>query len=362
MLFSRLDRPHAECYRNSIEKGNAGTMNLVSEQALYRKINFLRFVAILCVLLAHSENYLSFGFLEGTIAFEVEHDVLASMEWVVSCFFMLSSMLFFRHFQWNQLLGKWKRRVHTLLIPYLLWNTVYFCLFALLPRIPFLAPYINTAPAPLTVASVLNAIFLHEYAGFLWFIKVLILLTLLAPLFYVLFSKKYIAEISLALFLRFVFHPPIHLPDILSINWRFFFFYAVGAYVSLRAPDAARLTAPRPLRYVLLCAIPIYAYIHTFFINEIYSISVIACLWFGINADTVPETSLYETSFFLYLTHFLLFSIIKKIQFALVPHTQAWMLISYFTVAPITVLLLIPLAQYLRRSIPKTYAFLFGGR
>ena len=95
-------------------------MNLVSEQALYRKINLLRFVAIVCVLIAHSENYEQFGFLSGTLAFQVEHDVLASCEWVVSSFFMLSAMLFFRRFQWNQLLGKWKRRVQTLLVPYLL--------------------------------------------------------------------------------------------------------------------------------------------------------------------------------------------------------------------------------------------------
>ena len=92
-------------------------MNLVSEQALYRKINLLRFVAIVCVLIAHSENYEQFGFLSGTLAFQVEHDVLASCEWVVSSFFMLSAMLFFRRFQWNQLLGKWKRRVQTLLVP-----------------------------------------------------------------------------------------------------------------------------------------------------------------------------------------------------------------------------------------------------
>ena len=70
-------------------------MNLVSEQALYRKINLLRFVAIVCVLIAHSENYEQFGFLSGTLAFQVEHDVLASCEWVVSSFFMLSAMLFF---------------------------------------------------------------------------------------------------------------------------------------------------------------------------------------------------------------------------------------------------------------------------
>lgn len=337
-------------------------MNLVSEQALYRKINLLRFLAIVCVLIAHSENYEQFGFLSGTLAFQVEHDVLASCEWVVSSFFMLSAMLFFRRFRWNQLLGKWKRRVQTLLVPYLIWSTIYFCLFALLPRIPFFASFINTSPAPLTFSGILSSIFLHEYAGFLWFIKVLILLTLLAPLYYLLFSKKYLAEISLAVLLHFVFHPPFVLPAVLSLHWRFFFFYAVGAYVSLRVPDAARVTAPRPLRIALLCAIPLYCYAHTIIVSEWFSIAVIASLWFGIDAERVHDRAIYETSFFVYLTHFLVFSVIKKIQYALVPHTEAWMLITYFSVAWIALLILIPLALLVRKRLPKTYSLLFGGR
>jgi len=337
-------------------------MNLVSEQALYRKINLLRFLAIVCVLIAHSENYGQFGFLSGTLAFQVEHDVLASCEWVVSSFFMLSAMLFFRRFQWNQLLGKWKRRIQTLLIPYLLWNSIYFCLFALLPRIPFFARIINTPPATLSFGSILSAVFLHDYAGFLWFIKVLILLTLLSPLFYLLFSKKYIAEISLAVLLHFVIRQPFILPPVLSMHWRFFFFYAVGTYVSLRVPDVARITAPRPLRIALLCAIPLYAYAHTIFVSEWYSIAVIASLWFGVDAERVRDRPVYETSFFVYLTHFLVFSVIKKIQYMLVPHTQAWMLISYFSTAWIALLILIPLALFVRKRMPKVYSVMFGGR
>ena len=235
-------------------------------------------------------------------------------------------------------------------------------MFALLPRIPFFASFINTTPAPLTFSGVLNAVFLHEYAGFLWFIKVLILLTLLAPLFYILFSKKYVAEISLAVLLHFVLHPPFVLPPVLSMHWRFFFFYAVGAYVSLRVPDAARITAPKPLRIALLCAIPLYAYVHTIYVSEWFSIFVIASLWFGIDAERVRDRAIYETSFFVYLTHFLLFSVIKKIQYALVPHTEAWMLITYFSVAWIALLILIPLALFVRKRLPKVYSVLFGGR
>ncbi|MCE5188886.1 MAG: acyltransferase [Eubacteriales bacterium] len=332
-----------------------------SDEALYRKINVLRFLLICCVLQAHSENYPQFGLLSGT-GCSIEQHVLASMEWVVSMYYMLSSFLFFRGFQWNQLLGKWKRRIFTLVIPYIIWNTVYFGFFALLPRIPFFAQFINSEPAPLTVSNVLFGVLLNRYAGFLWFVKTLIIFILCAPLFYVLFSKKYIAEFSLIALFLFLFRNPFQFPAVLNLHWRFIFFFSVGAYFGLRAPHVAYYTPPRAVRYVLLCAIPLYAYHHTLYTTEMYSVLVILSLWLGIDGSAIRERSWYNTSFFVYLTHFLALSILKKIQYALVPHTELWMLISYFSVTIIALCLLVPLAQLLRRYTPKTYAILFGGR
>lgn len=334
----------------------------ISEKALSRKFNLLRFIAILCVVMAHSENYVQFGFADGSTAYFIEQKVLASMEWVVSMFFMISAYLLFRGFQWNQLFGKWKRRVHTLLIPYLIWNTIFFCLFALLPRIPFFASFINSPPAPLTVSDVLNAIFLHQYTGFLWFLKTLILLTLFSPVYYLLFSKKYLAEFTLGALLICLFLQPFEFPAVLNLHFRFLFFYGLGAYIALRFPDFARVALPRAIRITLLAAIPLFVVLHCFYYSELYSIAVILSLWFGVHTESERASSVYDTSFFVYLTHFLALSPIKKVLYALLPHTETGMLISYFTAPLIAVGLLVPLALFVRRYLPKIYSVLFGGR
>jgi peptidoglycan/LPS O-acetylase OafA/YrhL len=333
-----------------------------TNEALFSKINALRFLAILGVLFIHAENTMQFSDLAITFGYPVEREAIGAFEWAVPLFFLLSSYLFFRDFRWNQLLPKWSRRAHSLLIPYLVWNTIYFALFALLPRLPLLAPYINSAPAPLTLSTVLTAVFLHQYAGFLWFCKALILLTLLAPLFYLLFSRRYLAEAALAVLFVFECFSPFDLPAVLSLNWRFVFFYGFGAYVGLRFPDAPRLTPPKFVRILLLCALPFVVALNVRYDSELYSLVFIVLLWFGLDAGVMRPYAAYQTSFFLYLTHILAFSLIKKFEFALLPHTEAFMLVSYFTVPLIAAALLVPLALFVKRIAPKTYAFLFGGR
>jgi len=42
----------------------------------------------------------------------------------MSWFFFISGYLFFRNFDMSKLIGKWKSRIFSLLIPYLIWNTL----------------------------------------------------------------------------------------------------------------------------------------------------------------------------------------------------------------------------------------------
>lgn len=333
-----------------------------TNEALSHKINALRFLAIFGVLYIHAENYAQFGFLAGTQGYALEQKAIGAFEWAVPLFFLLSAYLFFRGFRWDQLLPKWKRRIHTLLIPYLVWNTIYFALFALLPRLPFLAHYLNSTPAPLTVNELLASIFLNRYAGFLWFIKTLIAFTLAAPLFYTVFSRRYLGEIALiGIFVLSIVSPATFLPE-LSLRWRFILFYAIGTYVGLRFPDASRWTLSRPARLALLFAIPIVVVLNAFFDSELYSLAIVACLWFGLDAGSFAPRRIYETSFFIYMLHILVFSVVKKLQYALLPHTEVWMLIAYASVPLIAVAILVPAALLSRRVLPRTNAFLFGGR
>jgi len=332
------------------------------DRRFFYKVNLLRFLSIVGVLYIHAENYDQFGFLSGTSGYIVEQKLIGSCEWAVPLFFLLSAFLFYRDFSWGSLPGKWKRRVKTLLLPYLLWNSIYFVLFAILPRLPFLSGVINSAPAPITANELFQSIILHKYSGFLWFIKTLIIMTLCAPVFYTLLSKKWIGEGVIVLLFAMLFVRPFSFPAVTNLSWRFLFFYSLGAYFALRRPQLLFRSFPRRIRIALIACIPLVMLINAFFDSELYSIFMIFCLWFAVDIDSVPKSSLFETSFFIYLLHILAFSVLKKIQYALLPHTQAFMLIAYVSVPLLALLVLIPLAYLLRRRMPRTYRFLTGGR
>ncbi len=337
-------------------------MEVIYNDRFFHKVSLLRFVSIVGVLYIHAENYDQFGFLDGTAGYLAEQKLIGSFEWAVPLFFFLSAFLFFRDFSWDCLLAKWKRRAKTLLLPYLLWNTIYFVLFAVLPRLPFLSGLINAAPAPITVNEIFQSVFLHTYSGFMWFIKTLILLTLCAPVFYALLSKRWVGEGVIALLFAMLLIRPFSFPSVTSLSWRFLFFYALGAYLALRRPELLVRPVHRRLRIALAVCIPLLALTNAFFDNELYSVFMVFCIWYAIDMNSVPESRLFDTSFFVYLMHILVFSVVKKIQYALLPHTQAFMLIAYASVPVFALLVLIPLAFLLWRRLPRAYRFLTGGR
>lgn len=331
-------------------------------QHFFQKVNLLRFLSIVGVLYIHAENWGQFGFLGGTSAYVVEKELIGSCEWAVPLFFFISAFLFFKNFTWDLLIPKWRRRVKTLLLPYLLWNAIYFILFAILPKLPFLSGVINSAPAPITVNEMFQSVFLHKYSGFLWFVKTLMLLTLCAPVFYVALSKRWISESILLFLFAMLFVKPFVFPAVTNLNWRFIFFYATGAYVSLRCPQVLLKRPPRNIRIALGVSIPLLIILNAFYDTELYSILMIVCLWYSIDMNAVAETKVFDVSFFIYALHILVFSIIKKIHYALLPHTEISMVISYLTVPVFALLVLIPLANLLRKHTPGVYKLLTGGR
>ena len=54
-------------------------------------------------------------------------------------FFMVSSYLFFRGFCWEKLIPKWRSRIRSLVLPYLLWNFLYYIGYVAATRLPGLS-------------------------------------------------------------------------------------------------------------------------------------------------------------------------------------------------------------------------------
>ena len=100
------------------------------ERRFHDQISWLMFLFSIFVIWVHSYNVdlFSGGAQDGiwSLADRIENFVSVGLGQIaVPGFFLLSSYLFFRNFSWDKLVGKWKSRVFSVLIPYVVWNLIY---------------------------------------------------------------------------------------------------------------------------------------------------------------------------------------------------------------------------------------------
>lgn len=153
----------------------------------------------------------------------------------VPCFFIFSGFFFFANlnegqFDLHWLANKWKRRLRTLLIPYLFWNL--FNVVAIL----LVSALFNIFNFPVT-SNPMSAVqqgplfwFLTGPIDFpLWYLRDLIGLSLLAPLFYLLF--KNIPRLSLLLIFG------LYLFSAQGGFYPSFFFFGAGAWAAIQGKN-----------------------------------------------------------------------------------------------------------------------------
>ena len=116
-------------------------------------------------------------------------------------------------------LGKWKSRCRSLLIPYLLWNLIYYLI------------YLAAGRAELSLQAFLEGLLLYRYNPVFWYLQQLIILTVLSPLVWLLVkTRRTVLPVLILLFLLAVCYAslPFHI-----VNEDALFYYAAGAAAAL---------------------------------------------------------------------------------------------------------------------------------
>jgi len=239
-------------------------------------IDLLRFPLAIMVMFIHT-NRNTFSITEAstfTINDQIFNiikillsDVLPSI--AVPSFFLISGYLFFTNFQkwsWDAYKGKLKSRFFTLLIPYLVWNTlpVILRIVAILSRIVL---YGDPISCLLSYLNTVNWSFLFNCSNWvtatnwlgndvtltgpydipLWFLRDLIVVTVLTPIIYYAIRKFKIYFIIL-LFLAYVSKIWIWIPGF-SITALFFF--GTGAYFALQKLNIVQFSTKYKYYFVL---------------------------------------------------------------------------------------------------------------
>lgn len=296
----------------------------------------------------------------------------------VPMFFAISGYLFFRGFNFAKLKSKLRRRVDTLLIPYLIWNIVYVILFVVLYKMG----YMKSIPITLDFAGILKGVVNSECSP-LWFVRYLMLFVCIAPLAY--FVLRY--RILGALFIlglvvmniynymtgAFVNGIDVNANTLVMFNYQFIFF-ALGAYGALCWSQLIEHPS-REKSYIsiiiMLILVSLYwCYLKdngTVWTNHIYRVFLIPLFWFAF--DILPEIKIMpwmKFSFFIYCSHMFVLYCAQGITARIYPYLGKYQplfaFVEYIILGILTVYLLLKIVTILKFRTPKIFCLISGNR
>ena len=352
---------------------------LKDEKLLLEVISFLRFPLIVAVVLLHTQittingvhgdmsSYYPWGgeFLLYEIIIYLFGQILLRV--AVPLFFLFSGFLFFytENFSMNIFVEKLKRRVVTLLIPYLIWNFLFVVCYnfgcVLFPK---LGSFIGEG---YTIKDWL--LLFWNFSGNkpvswqLWFIRDLIIAIIFSPIIYLLIKK-----------LNFLF--PLALLVLWFMNFGFaisaFCFFTLGAYFSITKKNFVRSLEP----YKFILGVLYFIFIVIIFCIKKYdfvgylqrltillgmSFSVAFCGFYIKKGIWTVNKFLSNSSFFIYLYHVIAIYISYPIiLYVIAVKTDLGAIFLYFFWAFMIVLLGLFFYFFMNKISPRILKMIIG--
>jgi len=351
-------------------------MNYKSETIFWKKKEFISFISSILVLFIHSyfaQDNVSTSFISiinQKFSFFFSRSIT---QFAVPMFFMLSGISFFKEYNNKKYLTKIKSRIYTLVIPYLLWNTVWM-LWEIFGSYSFISKFSATSEQyPLTLASILKGIFFYGCNTPFWFVFDLIVFSFAAPVLFFIIRNKYIGIASVA-FLSILSLFGICIPIDLFYYPMSIVFYLTGAIIGYHYFDFISRKSSKPTQitsivflsaYVLAKTIvPRELHISNYLIETIvYTIAAYA-LWniTDIFIERIKPRAIYRRSFAIYAMHLNVAIIILKILSLCIPQNE-WLEIPKFIIMVVLTLIIINfVCTFLEKFFPKVYALFMGNR
>lgn len=345
----------------------------MTENVFRKKISWFSFCFSLLVVWVHSYNAeLFLGHTEAAeFVYKIEHmlgDCLGQI--AVPGFFMISGYLFYRNFRWDMLRGKWDRRIRSILVPYILWNFLYYMGYVAGSRLPWVTDVVGKGTIPFTLSSTVDAVVNHTYNYVFWYLYQLIGLTVLAPVLYPLLKQRW-RRISLMAVLWYLVWKDISLP---AVNPDALIYYGTGAALAIMKEEnefwdpEQSWTPGRAFTGGVLCVAGGWLYYQSlrlalipgFVLCRLFFVSG---LWLMVPEEKLPGPwEFMEDSFFFYAVHFAFVRLINKT--AAIFYTDVlWEPLLLFFFMPLIILVIsLLLGKILKRWMPVFWKLLNGFR
>ena len=344
-------------------------------------IKAMRFPLIVLVVYAHSRGFIlpqTSNPFDGWHLFHFFSEMISNnfCKIAVCWFFVFAGYFFFLNLpqqgltrKW--LIGKWERRIWTLLIPYLIWNLLYVFIYTiknyifsklgiLQADIPFWS--VGFSPVYWFITGPMN------YP--LWFMRDLMMMTLLSPLVYVIFKHTPLSVgiIILSCLLILPFETKI-------LTWRGYFFFSLGSFLGIKKINILSLCRKFKwpaaiLAFILLIIASLYndAPFHSWLLRAFFPFGMISFMNLCdvlINKESRCDRlcKLSAAVFFIYAAHEIyILGWSKGLLLRIFGESLVGTWIRYLFVPVVVVGVCLALFYFFNRIMPRSLAFICGGR
>lgn len=350
-----------------------------------RVVSFLRFPLIVAVIFIHCNLLVKNPELENLpIFYFLVYITMKLVCIAVPLFFFISGFLFFKEgfFDFALYRKKLKSRFYTVLIPYLLWNIIYFVIIGIMQLIK---------PDTLLILHKYIADFRWQdylwifwdisqitglvddqracLVGAFWFLQCLFFLFLVSPIIY--YLVKYLRHFVLII-ISFLYFTD-YISEMPGIQCNAIVYYMLGAYCSMIRVDFIAIFKRIPVQaYIVLM---IGAILVSYWLNEndtVYNITdlFIQVAVFAITAYMIENHRwkenryLVSSVFFVFAVHRLFSAALMTVSVYVIPSigNAVFLYLYYILMVLLTVLASLAVYQISKSYLPRTTNMLNGGR
>ena len=290
--------------------------------------------------------------------------VIASF--AVPMYFLISSVLLFK--SERKYIPTLKKKVKTLLIPYLFWNTMGVLIFIILQMFPFTAPFFSGASTPVLKSSFTEWLSMYG-VGLecpkvypLWFLRDLMVITAIFPIIKMIVEKLQTAALIIGLLL-------VMIPGIISFQSAFTWIF-IGACVvklDLRMEQLDKIPVSLSiLSYVVISIIVLFTEIEI--LDSIYLI-IGVLFWIRMSKEIYNHSlmhsfmkKLFPCTFIIYAFHEPAMTALKKLCLKLLPTTPGLLTIEYLVIPIVMIGCCALLGFSFKKIMPKLYGIATGER
>lgn len=281
-------------------------------------------------------------------------------------FFMISAYLFYRNFTWDKLWVKLNSRIRSILVPFILWNTIYYLGYVISSRLPFLTDIVGKGVVPFDLLTATDAILHYTYNYVFWYLYQLILLILLTPVLYMLLRRTWLG-MGILLLIGAGVYLGISLP---LLNLDALLYYAAAGFAGLHGRDYIETWNKKTGWVSLFVLLGVTAYRFapgptgdSTMAVVLYRLLTPMALWMIVDEKRLPPARAFMMqNFFLYAVHFALVRLINKTGAVLLPNVWYLPLALYILMPAAVVWISYPAGGFLRRFLPGVWRALNGGR